>query len=179
MSRPVSRVRKINAPLAASNAFPQADSLDKIIGILNLADRNSNVDESVIADMYSITQRQGSYYYAAAQYVGVVYKRGGWVKPTSQGEAIARMQDPQDQESAIFDLVLKLPVFQRIADYLAVEGCVPEHGEVTDWVFKQDHKVNDTTAERRAYTALAWIERIKEQFPEKIIAMAPSMMAMT
>ncbi len=165
-------VRRLSAPEPASNAFPQADSLPRLMDVLAAAAHSPKVDESVLATTFSITPRQGSYYYSAALYVGLVYKRGGWIKPTEDGARINAIEDLAERRAAVFELVLKLPVFQETASHLAEYGEMPAAPDVTEWVKGEDSRVNHTTATRRAETVLAWVGMVQKNNPELIDALA-------
>ena len=171
--------RRITAPQPASNAFPQADSLPRMLDVLALAGRNPKLDENSLAEIFGITPRQGSYYYAAAAYVGLTYKRGGWIKPTQAGEGVNRIQDEEARRSAVFEMVMELPVFREAAIHAAEYGCLPPVEELTAWVMAEDSKVNATTAARRAETVDSWIRLVMREAPDVIAelpvgpAMAP------
>jgi hypothetical protein len=171
--------RRILVPSPGSNAFPQADSLSRLLDVLAAACHSPKLDEEVLAQQFSITPRQGAYYHSAAAYVGLTYKRGGWIKPTPEGERINAISDETGRRMAVFDVILTLPVFGDAARHAATTGELPRACDVTSWVRMEDHKVNETTATRRAETVLAWIGLILKEAPAALEAMAPApMMAM-
>jgi hypothetical protein len=161
-------MRRITPKAADQNSFPQADSLPRLLDVLALAAYQPKVDESVIAEQFGLSARQGAYYFSAAAYVGLVYKRGGWIKPTPDGARINAMSDHVEQRSAVFDMVVQLAVFSQAARHLSGFGELPPLEEVSQWVRDEDQKVNDTTASRRANTVLSWIEMVHAECPQTI-----------
>lgn len=168
------RGRAIPIPVAGANAFPQADSLPRLLDVLAAAAHSPRLDEAVLAEQFSVTQRQGSYYASAATYCGLVYKRGGYIKPTVAGDRINGIADQAERRAAVFDIVLTLPVFSEVALHVAEHGCPPDAADVTQWVRTEDAKVNHTTAARRAETALAWIAMVHRERPEKLEELRPA-----
>ena len=166
--------RRITAPAPASNAFPQADSLTRLLDVLASACHQPKLDENVLAEQFGITPRQGAYYFSAATYVGLTYKRGGWIKPTPDGERINAISDEGNRRAAVFDMILTLPVFGEAALHAAAYGRLPAAEDVAAWVRLEDRKVNDVTATRRAETVLAWIGLVQKEAPEAIEALAPA-----
>jgi hypothetical protein len=164
-----SRVR--TQPARASNSFPQADSLNRLLHVLHAAHEIRNLDEGVLAERFGVTPRQGAYYYSAAVYVGLVYKRGGWIKPTSAGEAMCKLPD-EARQAVMFDMILELPVFCEAACHLANHGFAPDAADVAEWVRAEDSAVNEVTAARRAETVLSWVGGIQARAPETIEALA-------
>lgn len=171
------RITRVPAPVPASNSFPQADSLPRLLDVLAAACHSPKLDESVLAESFGITPRQAAYYYSAANYVGLTYKRGGWIKPTVEGDAVNRIPEQQDRRTAVFAMILKLPVFEDVARSLAEFGEMPPLFLVTEWVATEDRKVNPITASRRAETALNWIRSIRDEAPDQIEALEPVRMA--
>jgi hypothetical protein len=139
--------------------------------VLDAARDVRNLDEGVLAERFGVTARQGAYYYAAAAYVGLVYKRGGWIKPTSAGDAMCRLPE-RARQAVTFDMILELPVFREAACQLASNGVAPDAAEVAEWVRTEDPAVNEVTAARRAETVLSWIDGIRARAPEAIEGLA-------
>lgn len=168
------QIRRVAPPVQASGAFPQANSLPRLLDVLAAACHSPKLDEGVLAGMFGITERQGSYYYGAAHYVGLVYKRGGWIKATAEGDRVNAIQDEAARRDAVFGAILELPVFDEAGRHLAEFGELPSAEAVSDWVRGADAKVNHTTAARRADTVLSWIGMIRRESPERIEALAPA-----
>ena len=170
--------RPVKAPSPGDNAFPQADSLVKLIDVAVAAAHTPHVDEASLAETFGVTSRQGSYYASAAMHVGLVYKRGGYIKPTPAGQKICAMTDEQDRRTAVAVLVLELPVFREAAQHAVTYGKPPPLEELAAWVRAEDAKVNDVTAGRRAQTVVAWVNSIMEHTPDALepirAAMAPA-----
>lgn len=174
--------RRVTAPAPGDNAFPQADSLTRLIDVVMAAAHTPHVDENSLAETFSLTPRQGAYYASAATHVGLVYKRGGWIKPTVAGERISAMADEVDRRTAVAALVLELPVFREAAQHAVAHGAPPPAEELAAWVRAEDPRVNEVTASRRANSVVSWVKSIMQHTPAALeplraAAPAPAMMA--
>lgn len=164
------------APVDESQ-FPQADSLTRILDVLAASCAGPKVDEAELGRIFGITERQGFYYGNAAAWFGLVYKSGGWIRPTGLGSRINAMDDEGDRFRVLAETVVAKPVFSEAARHLAAFGQTPEPSEITAWVRAEDRKVNDRTAARRADTVIRLLNAISEQSPGVIDALVPERVA--
>lgn len=147
--------------------FPQADNPFKVIGVVNLASNCKTTDDDKIASEFDMVGRQGAYYGNAAAYLDLVVDRGGYWKLTKAGTAFVALTKSQ-QEKALADAILALPVFDYAAEYFAIMGETPDASELLGIIQKEDSRVNDTTASRRASTVNGWIEMVAQTVPQAI-----------
>ena len=80
--------------------FPQADSFYRVLDFINiLSDSEMKIDE--IAELYEFDKRQGSYYSAAAKYLGFVESNKGGYSLTNIGKELMKLDHKNKNLSII------------------------------------------------------------------------------
>lgn len=154
-------------------AVPQADDLDKIFGVVDIIAAGTN-DATSIADRLGVVARQGHYYLAAAEQLGLVRRdishrdlnhpteTNAWAL-TQEG----KMFHVADSDARAFKrgaIVMHAPIIKHLAGRLGVKRPrVPNHVHL----FEDEKFVSDAieemgyapeTAFRRALTIKAWMK---------------------
>ena len=87
--------------------FPQADSFNRVLGIVDLIDSQIN-SASEIAEEYEFDIRQGSYYLSAAKYLGLIDNsiEHGKYELTPQGFMISNL-DIRSRNEYLIKMILR------------------------------------------------------------------------
>lgn len=140
--------------------FPQANSLDKVIELCRSLDMHDmTLDE--IANRFSFTTRQASYYANAGVYLGltkkVTYPNRG-IELDTLGKLYLSC-NAEESNAFLARVVLRHKPFKETFRLLAQSGSMPDKDRIADLI---DTYTNCTgsTPKRRASTVAAWIEWI-------------------
>ena len=144
--------------------FPQADSFAKVLGLLDIIEENLNSED--VAEFYEFDTRQGSYYLAAAKYLGLIEGNYGKYKLTKDGLAIINVDTKSRNEQLIL-LILKHKVFYFTYKYYLENKALPnkkfiialmkKHTDIPE--LNKDGKENEVF-NRRASTVRGWVQWI-------------------
>lgn len=144
--------------------FPQADSFSKVIGLLNLIDKD--ITAQSVADFYEFNIRQGSYYLSAAKYLGLIDGNHGKYNLTHYGLELVKSDVKKRNESMIL-LILKHKVFYNAYKYYLENKELPSKQFIIELMKKYtDIPTYTKNAEenavfnRRASTVRGWIQWI-------------------
>ncbi|MGE4572274.1 MAG: hypothetical protein AB7E09_05960 [Candidatus Izemoplasmatales bacterium] len=141
--------------------FPQADNFTRIKGILDyLSDKNCITKD--ISDLFEFTPRQGSYYLAAARYLGLVQKSRNQYKLTSNARRINELSI-KNRNLELGKLVLEHKPFFLSYEYFIKNGIFPNNDEIVQ--FMKDSEINlpsknEVVYHRRASTVRGWLQWI-------------------
>ncbi len=142
----------------ANIPFPQADTFYRVLDFINvLNDSQMKINE--IAELYEFDERQGSYYSAAARYLGFVEKDHGGYKLTELGKSLMQMDHKSKNLSIVKSIISHKPFYLALKQYLN-RGEI-NNLEIAETILAISPKVNSLeTAKRRAQSVSSWIRWI-------------------
>ena len=136
--------------------FPQADSITRIMAILDAFEKDKTNDE--LSEEMGLVTRQGQYYMRAMEYLGLVEKYDNNSRLTSFGKSVKDEEDIYLKNILLIKSILKKRIFRdAFIEYLLYEEI---NKKKTVRKLIELYKINDTTAERRFNTIKSWIEWI-------------------
>lgn len=144
--------------------FPQADSLPRVISLLEQLEHQSLTTEDIAALM-QFKERQSDYYFNAGKYLGLFEKRDTWrgkkaVCLTPLGQALNQMPYKEKQLKLV-TLMMKHKVFHRLFGKLAENGGTLAKSEIKEEM-QRLHVCSRNLLERRAGTVASWLRWIWE-----------------
>lgn len=152
------------APLEVPSApFPQADQLEQVMAMVDAAAAGW-IDGDSLCERFGFVPRQADYYRQAAVFMGWLSKGGdaGFVL-TREGAALSRLQHQARWERVLHTLQQR-PVFAAVlARWAEHQTCSSAELGVLLQQTYPDYA--PSTIERRASTALAWLETLSQQWP--------------
>lgn len=140
--------------------FPQADSFNRVLGIVDLIDSQIN-SASEIAEEYEFDIRQGSYYLSAAKYLGLIDNsiEHGKYELTPQGFMISNL-DIRSRNEYLIKMILRHKVFYYTYKSYIDNNIMPSKEEIVNYMKKYTDIKNSETLNRRSSTVRGWIEWI-------------------
>lgn len=157
--------------------FPQADSFERVINLLELLNSNGNLTKDDLHSNYDFTMRdsidlrQIDYYVNAGRYLGLVDKKvvGGVVNYllSTEGHELFTLSLAERQKRFI-ETILSHQVFNKTLDLYFSNGEAPSRKEIVE-VMKRSQLYNiggESTFKRRASTVFSWVNWILEQIEE-------------
>lgn len=143
--------------------FPQADSFEKIIDLLNYARSNSAVSNKDVAEHFHFDPRQSAYYSSAAKFLGLMNtKKGGGYSLSDKGNAILSM--PYNRRHLeLIKIILSDAAFNEVfKKTIAAGGEIPSKQDIVSILRKHyfSKSSNAQTAIRRSGTVSGWIKWI-------------------
>ena len=151
-------------PMLDEIPVPQADDLDKVFGVVDAvaAGHRTALD---VADELEMVGRQGFYYVAAAEQLGLVERNEHELSLTPVGEQYTKVDDAR-KHNLRRQIVMESPFFRHAAACLEIERPVfKQHAHLfTDMKFVADTIEElgfaEPTALRRAATVKAWMKSL-------------------
>lgn len=160
--------------------FPQADSFERIINLMEIVDNDNPLNNNEIAEVFSIEYRQGSYYSNAGRYLGLLDKTVRTSHLDAEGNEIRGrenvfitsryghqllQEDYKNRQLALCRAMMKHRVFrmvvQRILDRLENNTIViPSKNEIAGIMRECNINIGtgrDIMYTRRASTIKHWI----------------------
>jgi len=141
--------------------YPQANDLDKVIDIVTNFHSAGLSNKPAIAEFFDFDERQGDYYANAGYYLDLLKRvpHSTEFKLTREGDFIAKSENRGRRNLLLFKQMLKRPSFNDIIRLF--ESKKRDLSSLSIDVFAliiQKHTgLNDTTARRRASTAMSWL----------------------
>jgi hypothetical protein len=142
--------------------YPQANDLDKVIGVITHF-RSANLsDKESIADFFEFEGRQGDYYANAGVYLGLLRRVPYSTKfaLTKAGDSIANSENQSKRNYLLFKQMLKSPSLNAIINlfekYDRCSACL-NVDMLAPIILKDRPELNPITARRRASTILSWL----------------------
>lgn len=139
--------------------FPQADTFYRVLDFINILN-DSEMKINEIAELYEFNIRQGSYYSAAARYLGFVESSNGGYKLSEYGKELLKMNHKKKNLEIVKAIISHRPF------YLALEQCLTNNGDIdnqkiSNSILEYSPNVNSPeTAKRRAQSVCSWIRWI-------------------
>lgn len=137
--------------------FPQADSFERVVSLLeNLKDNPLSTEE--IADLMQFELRQSDYYYNAGKYLGLFEKKnrdGIKVYLTKTGDEIFNLNYKQRQ-LALARQILKHQIFTDLFNYYINQEELPNKNYVINLMKRYNVCNKGELMNRRASTVLGW-----------------------
>jgi hypothetical protein len=139
--------------------FPQANDLDKVIDLVQIAAEGTVVSKEAIAGTFGFDERQGDYYGNAACYLGLLGRGEGGYLATESGRSFARLRTRSGRTIALVGRMLAVPSLKLVFELLVardyrVEKIAP--GEIAA-IIQRSTGLAATTPARRASTVRAWL----------------------
>ncbi len=146
-------------------SFPQADSMPRIINMLELLNERPMAKEDITCE-YAFDTRQTNYYTDAGRYLGLVEKErdnGGRIvfRLSSLGQRIMRLEYRERQLATVSQIVAHRPFRDTLRLHLQY-GQMPSRQEVVRLMRDAEiyHVKADITYFRRASTVTSWVNWI-------------------
>ena len=137
--------------------FPQADSFERIISLLeNLQDNPMTPEE--IAELMQFELRQSDYYFNAGKYLGLFEKindDGVVVKLTEDSKPILKL-DYKQRQLALVERLLQHQIFADLFDYTIKNNNIPEK-ELIKELMQKYNVCNEEVTGRRSQTVSSWV----------------------
>jgi len=153
--------RKIK-PKVSNITFPQADSMGKIMDLLQQILVNERMTRDSIANYFDFALRQSYYYGDALTFLGLAQniKDVGFVL-TIEGQKIMNMSY-REKHISVVECILQDCVFYESFKFLKENGIMPDKKFVARLIrqYYQPKKGGKDTAERRAQTVISWLNWI-------------------
>ncbi len=138
--------------------FPQADNFYRVLDFMNILN-DSEMKINEIAELYEFDDRQGSYYSAAARYLGFVESKHGGYKLTDAGKQLMKMDHKAKNLTIVQSIIAHKPFYLALEQY--INNGETDNKEIAKLILIESPKVNSTeTAKRRAQSVSAWIRWI-------------------
>lgn len=138
--------------------FPQADTFYRVLDFINILN-DSEMKINEIAELYDFDERQGSYYSAAARYLGFVESEHGGYKLTKLGKDLMKMNHKSKNLSIVKAIIAHKPFFVGLEQYL--KDGKTDNKILADVIFNESPNINSMeTAKRRAQSVTSWIRWI-------------------
>jgi hypothetical protein len=148
-----------NSPSSSENLsvpFPQANSLDRVVEIVDLASRGFN-DKAELADIFGFDPRQSHYYTSAAKYLELLNIEG---HPTELGKSLLSQPHRLNRTELLLKSLLRTSVFRQILVSLKQRNYdvdALQTDEIGDIISDARPELVARTRERRASTVRAWL----------------------
>lgn len=139
--------------------FPQANDLDKVIDLVQIAAEGVVVSKEDIAGTFDFEERQGDYYGNAACYLGLLGRGEGGYRATDAGRAFARLRTRSERTTALVGRLLSVPSLRQVFELLVSREYRAEKiasGEIAAIIERCTGLAGSTPA-RRASTVRAWL----------------------
>ena len=143
--------------------FIQANSMDRIISLLeNLY--NNPLTEEQVAELMNFETRQSGYYYNAGRYLGLFQKSYQKenekivIKLTSLGKKVFKL-NYKDRQLKLVELILEHEIFSYFFDEIFKTGTMPEKLYIIEKM-KQLNVCSNSLMNRRASSVQGWLKWI-------------------
>lgn len=131
--------------------FPQADSLERVIDLMD-ALAQGLADTASLIERYDFTERQADYYLNAARYLGFVQPGRRELTPDGARFVAAKRNA---RHVMLLEAMLQRPVFRQVLAYTAETDSLPDAQQVQSWLGVST-TLSGSTLGRRARTVLSW-----------------------
>jgi hypothetical protein len=148
-----------NSPSSSENLsvpFPQANSLDRVVEIVDLASRGFN-DKAELAEIFGFDPRQSYYYTRAAKYLELLNANG---HPTELGKSLLSQPHRLNRTELILKSLLRTSVFRQVLLVLKqrnYEVDALQIKEIATVILAARPELVARTSERRASTVKTWL----------------------
>ena len=133
--------------------FPQADSLERVIDLVEAAAQNETL-------LYGFSDRQAGYYLNAARYLGLVEPQGNHL--TAAGRTFLESQR-HARHILILQAMVARPVWREALRSMEQSGELPASGAIQEWISLHT-RLGEATLRRRAQTVLSWLRWVRAHF---------------
>ncbi len=149
-------------PKISNVTFPQADSMGKIMDLLQQIHINERMTRDSIANYFGFASRQSYYYGDAITFLGLAenIKNIGFVL-TFDGQKIMNMSY-REKHISVVKCILQDCVFHESFKFLKDNGIMPDKKYIAELIrqYYPPKKGGKDTAERRAQTVISWLNWI-------------------
>ena len=161
---------------AAPPPFPQADSIDRILSVIEFLSSMPNGEatkDEVVAFM-GLTERQADYYPTAGQYLKLIDRpRRGLIKLTQKGAELLKLEQRSERLLKFVSHVFEHRIFNELYLETIHNGRIPNKQKVITLMKRYrvlkgtEGKCSESTYSRRAQTVIKWIEWISSLADEE------------
>ncbi|GGA96428.1 hypothetical protein ERX37_03470 [Macrococcus hajekii] len=141
--------------------FVQADSMDRIISLLESLYKDGRYNENEIASKMSIAKRQSGYYFNAGKYLGLFTKKidptdkKRYIYLTSLGKQIYRLPY-KERQLKIIELIFEHRVFRMAFEEILKNATLPSINKI-EGIIDTCNAV-EKSKNRRAQSVIAWLK---------------------
>jgi hypothetical protein len=143
--------------------FPQADSFDRLINLLEFLYQEELMTLEDITSTYDFDQRQSRYYTSAGMYLGLIYKEkeSHAFGLTERGKKLFK-ESIFNRQLSLIRCVMEHVVFHRCLSLYLKEGNINKEAVVKIMKEESLYNINsENTYFRRAATIIKWLEWMK------------------
>ncbi|MCG1340621.1 hypothetical protein NUT36_08340 [Staphylococcus epidermidis] len=141
--------------------FIQADSMERIISIMEYIYDNKKTNENEISEIMSFTPRQANYYFNAGRYLELFKKKNNKNKMEIYLTPLARQiykMKYKDKQLAIISQIFKHKIFRICYEKILENGRMISKYEIAKLLTKNN--IVEKSSVRRAQTVVAWFKWI-------------------
>ncbi|CDR23439.1 type II restriction enzyme [Staphylococcus argenteus] len=138
--------------------FIQADSMDRIISLLENLHNNPLSEKQIAEELMGFTTRQSNYYYNAGKYLGLFEKtsdRHKRIKLTSMGNFLYNLPY-KERQLKIIELIFKHKIFKDLFHMIIETGYIPSKDVIEKKMINLNVCSKNLT-NRRAQTVYSWL----------------------
>ncbi|BAR07362.1 Uncharacterised protein [Scardovia inopinata] len=135
--------------------FIQADSVGKVIALVESLSRVGSMSKEEIAEELEFTTRQSDYYSNAGKYLGLISKKNSYSELTAEGKKVASLPYKEKQLRMV-QLMCKHSIFHHFVEVAMNTGDIAPVEEIQHYMYEH----NTTTKgviERRAGSVRRWL----------------------
>lgn len=140
--------------VGVSTIFPQANSIEKIIDLIEIHNEEDLKIPEKIHEILNYSPRQNHYYLAALQFIGIVDSKKNF---TGFGK-ILRNLDDRKRNLELAKKIVTLKYFSTIYEEQVKKGSKISLMEVSVMLRGMMENYNSTTITRRASTVIKWLD---------------------
>lgn len=157
----VERLQRVQGVPSPQIPFPQADSFERVINLLELSG-NEPLLKSEIHSVYDFTPRQSDYYFQAGQYLGLLeIDADKLIYPSALGRKILA-ESLEERQILLAEQLMKFAPF-RLAIQSNINGGQASKSAIARSIADYSAtQVGETTAHRRAVTVQRWAAWVAE-----------------
>ena len=144
--------------LPAGIPFPQADSLQKVIDLVDAIAQGITHKEE-LAELFEYDPRQSDYYGNAAAFLGLANRTTRGFVPNNNSSAFVQ-KSHSERIADISSRLCSLPVFRPALEALAA-GHLISRDEIAE-IIEEQTPLSGSTPMRRSLTVLSWVKWIEQ-----------------
>jgi len=133
--------------------FPQANSIDRILYIVENFDAEDFENKEHFADRLNMVSRQVDYYIDALHFLDIIDEHSNY---TEVGELL-KSSSVDNKYLHMRNLIVNRPVFRELYREILSTNKKPSLERITTEI-KKYYELNDTTSKRRASTVQKWLD---------------------
>ena len=140
-----------------SSEIPQADTFEQVLNTVHAVNKGARTDRD-IARFIHMVDRQGRYYRAAAELLGLVRNAGNNAELTDLGKKFVSSDEWSKKEIAR-NAVLNAHVFQRMLPFFELYPNGATRKEIENFI-QEVTPTTESMIHRRTSTLLSWLQEV-------------------